>query len=99
MIWAQEQDGVTRDRQKQGMHWIQTMCMHHWYFAGHGVAHVNKLSPAGSFIVACLAIMCSALSSKQLHSNNIINRNGSVCACRGGGRGGERKGWGYELCD
>lgn len=59
------------------------MCMHHWYFAGHGVAHVNKLSPLGSYIVPCLAIMWSALSSKQLHSNNIINRNGAVCVSWG----------------
>lgn len=46
-IWAQEQDGVTSDRQKQGMHRIQTMCMHHCYFAGHGVTRVNRIFAAG----------------------------------------------------
>lgn len=46
-IWAQEQDGVTSDRQKQGMHRIQTMCTHHWYFAGHGVTRVNTVVAAG----------------------------------------------------
>lgn len=69
MIWAQEQDGVTRDRQKQGMHRIQTMCMHQWYFAGHGVTRVNTIVATGFMYRATLFFQLCVV---HCHPNSCI---------------------------